>query len=530
MLWHNLERPVEVDTGELYDLLRLYAGFLAIGHDRWLASTVSRVETTIEVSELPAGLTRDEQLALFPGVQRDLKSFMPALKILGGPQAPPFGRGVFSDPKNRRILLVQSAQVTKNEDGSMAGYLDQAPPGRVWIEMRFEPADGRGGPGILNDFRMGLSGRITKNAIVVESVAGRISSGERLRALTEAVSFYQEFKAAVQSYSYHFPSKDQAEAELLHKTILEVTDRLAKEIRRDGPIFELRGRTDVFNRNTVVSNYTVLDLGMVAAWIRFGREIIDVPRTTPPDSKTSPPQADPAMQPEAPLAPGTYSDFVTRMKSEGKLPGDLKKPKWIRIEGVATRTGRLEWWWLADPSSPSEMWVFVRNPFELKQFPEGRPSTPIKVWVVPKEIETGTKKPKASPGTLEFLMTPAFLWSDPVTAKRTITLMVGVTRPRLVDPFSAMATEWEAIKKDPAGLPDGFDRYRGQTTTSGPGFRLELQLPQFGILQVPLDKIPTAGDWKKYLPTPTLSILISASQRTVTGEPFPRWLLNFSFL
>ena len=69
----QLKKAVRVDAFELDRMLYLYTSFIAIGRDKWRAAEASMVQSQIEVSGLPENFSKEEQLMLFPAVQKELK-------------------------------------------------------------------------------------------------------------------------------------------------------------------------------------------------------------------------------------------------------------------------------------------------------------------------------------------------------------------------------------------------------------------------------------------------------------------------
>ena len=260
-----LSEPVTLAAGTLDHMLYVYTAFFAIGHDRWLASESSMVKTKIEVSGLPSGLSGDELLELFPIVKKVAAGSSVFFKVLSRPKAGMMQGGVYPDPGNNRLLLLQGASYTQDGYGQLARYLEINDstegngPFDIAVEMEFFPGDYED-PGDLGDFFLYLKGNITGKNIEITHVDGAIATQSQINDLFKAAELFARFEAIIEP-EYRFTAADEAEAKAVRELYVEVAGG-KNNIVIDG-------------QDIIIKNRGAYDLGLVVAYTRYGRKVFN---------------------------------------------------------------------------------------------------------------------------------------------------------------------------------------------------------------------------------------------------------------
>lgn len=260
-----LTEPVVLRAEELDNMLYVYTAFFAIGHDKWIYSEASMVRATIEVSGLPAGLTADEQPALFPAVEKAMGNYNNPLylKRLHRPHASMMQRGVYPDPANNRMLLLHGAAYTQDGYGDIAQYLKvkESAGGNgtfdIVVRLEFFPGD-YGNTGDLGDFYLYLAGNINRENIRIKYTSGVMDKESKLNDLRRAAQLFSQFQS-IKETGYRFTLADEAEAKAVANLYVEVGGT-GKDIAVEG-------------KDIISKNNRAYDLGLIAAYNRYGAKI-----------------------------------------------------------------------------------------------------------------------------------------------------------------------------------------------------------------------------------------------------------------
>jgi hypothetical protein len=255
-----LKTPIRVSVAELDRMLHVYTMFVAIGHDRELASEASMTTTRIEVSGLPTGLNRPGLLALFPAARWALQSMAPhPFTLLDRPEAALFKSGIFVDPAGARVILLTGRTYTQDGYGGIASYLEGASQGVVTLRVRFFPGD-YADPGDLNRFELTMSGTLSLDGLAVTRVGGRLKALSALSALREAAGLFATFEEAPLD-QFRFTARDEREAREVERLAQQVAPGEMRDMRREGTTFIVARRPS--------------DLGLLIAYVRYGKSVLE---------------------------------------------------------------------------------------------------------------------------------------------------------------------------------------------------------------------------------------------------------------
>lgn len=272
-------KPVTVNLLELSRMLIIYKAMFAVGHDRWLTSEASMNKIVLEVTGLPDGLTKEQQLELFPVIKEWLGNKEKALlfKELKFPSATFMRSGVYPDPANKRLLLIQGFHYTQDEE-RLAPYLANVEPQLLAIkpgltvDMEFLPGD-YGDPGDLETYYLYLKGNLIpanpdtqadpNNSCNFEitGAVGPINTLEKMEVWLEAAKFFAQFEEVpLDDAEYRLALNDEKEAKAIKQLCQEVTESF-QNIAIEGKY--LTG-----------TNSQADQLGLLVIYHRYGRKII----------------------------------------------------------------------------------------------------------------------------------------------------------------------------------------------------------------------------------------------------------------
>ncbi len=271
--------PVSVNLLELPRMMSVYRALFAIGHDRWLNSEASMTMVVLEVMGLPAGLTKEQQLELFPVITEALRNKSKAILFeeLNFPRAAFMTSGVYPDPANNRLLLIQGLFYTQ-DDVLLAQYLARVEPrvlaGRpgLTVDVEFLPGD-YGDPRDLGKYYLYLKGHLTSGSsgsmsnpanLEITGAVGRVNSLEKMGAWIEAAKFFAQFEGVdpVENGDYRMELSDESEARQVKQLCLEVSESL-QDIAVDGKCL-------------IVKKSIAELLGFVVTYHRYGRRVMDI--------------------------------------------------------------------------------------------------------------------------------------------------------------------------------------------------------------------------------------------------------------
>lgn len=255
----DLIEPVSIQLDEFDRMLYVYTIFFAIAHDEWLSSEASMLKTKVEVSGFPTQLLVDEQIELFPHIKKALEEDELFYK-LNRPRAAMMELGVYPDPENNRLLLLQG--ITYTQDGGWAQVrMLKEPLMRnlsALIQLQFFPGDYGGSPD-MDDYFLCLKGKINGSNIDFRQAAGKLTSPDQLNALLMAARLFAEFED-IDQYSFRYTLKDEEEALKIKELFVKLTG-----IKDD---IETKGK------EIIVKGYNSYNIGLVLAYYRYGKEVL----------------------------------------------------------------------------------------------------------------------------------------------------------------------------------------------------------------------------------------------------------------
>ncbi|HLP59857.1 MAG TPA: site-2 protease family protein [Candidatus Deferrimicrobium sp.] len=277
--------PVSVTLPELPRMLSLYRALFVIGHDRWLNSEASMTRTILEVTGLPAGLTKEQQLELFPAIKGALGDQAKEIlfKELKTPRAMFMNSGVYPDPANRRLLLIQGLFYSQDE-ARLAQYLAKVGPRvlaekpGVTIDMEFLPGDygDDGNTADLEKYYCYLKGHLTPGNpdstggldnpgnLEITGAAGPINTPEKMAAWIEAAKFFAPFEEVELDINadYRLELSNESEARRVKELCLEVSENLHN--------------ITMAGKYLTVKKLHAAQLGLIVTYHRYGRKVMDL--------------------------------------------------------------------------------------------------------------------------------------------------------------------------------------------------------------------------------------------------------------
>lgn len=255
-----LPEPVSLQVDELDKMLYVYTAFFAIGHDKWLASEASMVKTKVEVTGFPSGLSEWEQLELFPHIKEAINKKSPFFKRLKRPRAGMMVSGVYPDPENNRLLLLQGATYTQEGGWGLVNLLKESPADLLTaaVELEFFPGDYEKAPD-LPDFFLCFKGKISGEHMEVHQVSGIVDSPGKINALLQAARLFTEFEAAAKQEEFRYSLADEEEARKVKELYIKVAGR--------------EGEIEAQGKEIIAKNHRAYDLGLVLAFYRYGQRL-----------------------------------------------------------------------------------------------------------------------------------------------------------------------------------------------------------------------------------------------------------------
>jgi hypothetical protein len=203
----EFNEPLAATVRELDDAIYLYVMFMAIEHDKWLASEASMVATSIELTGLPTKERAEDLLDHLPGVKKEIGKDIGRIHLLDSPAVEMMETGVVLYPKEGRALLLEGRTYTQDGYGGLIGRLEGAATCQFTAELKFLAGD-YGDPGDLGDYRIRLAGTLENDRISLRWAGGRIGNSEKVRALLAAARLFEQVSA---SQTYRFDSDAEAE-------------------------------------------------------------------------------------------------------------------------------------------------------------------------------------------------------------------------------------------------------------------------------------------------------------------------------
>lgn len=249
--------PPTADAETFNNALYLYVAFFAIQHDHYLASEATSVETRVELTNLPADLDADGQLARFPSMARRIGAEVDDIARLDSPTVDFMQAGVFCEPAQRRVLLLHGKQLVQDGYGDLFRDLADAQDCDYSVEMRFYPGD-YGDAGDLGDYAVRFAGRVKNATFSVDTVGGRIATAESLIALLKAAVAFDEIQTqCARKGEFVFDAADEAAA----------VRRLAVRVYHEPMTWK-----EADGKSVVVTQEP--DLAILVAYERFGETVL----------------------------------------------------------------------------------------------------------------------------------------------------------------------------------------------------------------------------------------------------------------
>ncbi len=268
----KFDNPVSVPIDDIDNMIFVYRTFVAVGHDRWIASENSMSNLNVIVSKLPPNLSKEQQLELFPILNQLSKENgeeknQDIIKETRVPHVGMMQSAYYNDPEHSQIYLMEGSLYTQDGHRPLVHYLKrenmnvEVSSYKLDIDLEFIPGDTEDFDfnKSLRDYSFHISGNLFPDRIEIASIVGPVDTVEKINSWMEAARFFTPFQK-IGDREYSFTLTDDSEAQNVRDLFFETTGA--------------RSGVTVNGKVITADKGRAYELGIIIAFVRYSNSIV----------------------------------------------------------------------------------------------------------------------------------------------------------------------------------------------------------------------------------------------------------------